>query len=312
MLASQQSSQGVGFRILTETVASPTLAAQLRGLVAQYPRAKWVQWEPVGRHNAREGSRLAFGEYADAQYAIEKATVILSLDADFLCTGAAGLKHARAFASRRRIEGDRSQVNRLYAVESTATNTGTRADHRLSLRASQIESFARALAAQLGVSGVAAAVPEAASRVACSAGQGSSGPSRTEHRDCGRWTAGGCPRTGSRDQRGARQRRLHRHVHADGGIAADEPACGVAGACGRDVRRHGRVPADPGRQPGLHRALGSELRRRDASGCRRAHISASTRTRRPRSANGTSPRRTSSKPGATCAQTTARRRLSSR
>ena len=33
---------------------------------------------------------------------IEKADVILSLDADFLCTGAAGLPHARAFASRRR------------------------------------------------------------------------------------------------------------------------------------------------------------------------------------------------------------------
>src|SRR5688572_3851238 len=165
MLASQQPSQGVGFRILTETVASPTLAAQLRGFLARYPRAKWVQWEPVGRHNAREGSRLAFGEYADAQYAVEKATVILSLDADFLCTGVAGLKHARAFASRRRVDGDRAQANRLYAVESTPTNTGSRADHRLPLRPSEVEGFARALAAQLGLGGAAGPpVPEAASR----------------------------------------------------------------------------------------------------------------------------------------------------
>ena len=35
--------------------------------------AKWMQWEPVGHHNAREGSRLAFGEYVDAQYAVDKA-----------------------------------------------------------------------------------------------------------------------------------------------------------------------------------------------------------------------------------------------
>ena len=165
MLASQRPSQGAGIRILTETVASPTLAAQLRDVLTQYPRAKWVQWEPVGRHSAREGSRLAFGEYADAQYAIEKATVILSLDADFLCTGAAGLKHARAFASRRRVDGDRTQANRLYAVESTATNTGSRADHRLPLRPSEVAGFARALAAQLGVSGaVAPAVPDAATQ----------------------------------------------------------------------------------------------------------------------------------------------------
>jgi molybdopterin-containing oxidoreductase family iron-sulfur binding subunit len=162
-LSSQKATQGAGVRILTETIASPTLAAQITALLAQYPQAKWVQWEPAGRHNAREGSRAAFGEYVDAQYAIEKATVILALDADFLCTGAAGLKHARGFASRRRVDGDRAQANRLYAVESTPTNTGSRADHRLPLRATEIEAFTRALAAQLGVGGAGAApVPAAA------------------------------------------------------------------------------------------------------------------------------------------------------
>ncbi len=34
---------------------------------ARFPQAKWVQWEPFGRHNVREGSRLAFGEYVDAE-----------------------------------------------------------------------------------------------------------------------------------------------------------------------------------------------------------------------------------------------------
>ena len=164
-LSSQQTRQGAGVRILSETVASPTLAAQIREFLVRFPQAKWVQWEPVGRHNARAGSRLAFGDYVDPQYAIEKADVILSLDADFLCTGASGLKHSRAFASRRRFDGDRGQINRLYAVESSPTNTGSRADHRLPLRASEIEVFARALATQLGVAGVAGGtVPEAGTR----------------------------------------------------------------------------------------------------------------------------------------------------
>ncbi len=165
IMTAQQAKQGSGLRILTETVASPTLEAQIQELLAAYPQAKWVQWEPLGRHNAREGSRLAFGEYVDAQYAIDKADVILSLDAEFLCQGAAGLKHARAFASRRRIEGERGQTCRLYAVESTPTNTGTKADHHLPLRASEIETFARAVAAQLGVAGASAAtVSDAATR----------------------------------------------------------------------------------------------------------------------------------------------------
>jgi molybdopterin-containing oxidoreductase family iron-sulfur binding subunit len=156
LLAAQKAKRGAGFRILTETIASPTLAAQIRDLLKEFPEAKWVQWEPVGRHNAREGSRLAFGEYVDAQYAFEKADVVLSLDADFLCTGAAGVKHARAFASRRRIDGDKANLNRLYAVESNPTTAGTKADHRLPLRASQVEAFARAVAAGVGVSGVTA------------------------------------------------------------------------------------------------------------------------------------------------------------
>ena len=164
-LQAQEGAQGAGIRILTETIASPTFAAQMKEFLAKYPQAKWLQWEPLGRHNARAGSQLAFGEYVDAQYAIEKADVILSLDADFLCSGASGVRHSRAFASRRRLEGDQTQLNRLYAVESDATNTGSRADHRLPLKASEIEAFARAVASRVGVAGAGdAQVPEAANR----------------------------------------------------------------------------------------------------------------------------------------------------
>src|SRR5687767_1491419 len=165
VLAAQQATGGSGIRILSETIASPTMGAQVDEFLGRFPNAKWVQWEPFGRHNAREGSRLAFGEYLDPQYAIDRADVILSLDADFLCAGGGGLKYARAFASRRRIEGDRAQLSRLYAVESTPTNTGTKADHRLPLRASEIEAFARAVAAAVGVAGAGSATaPQAAQR----------------------------------------------------------------------------------------------------------------------------------------------------
>src|SRR5262245_37030941 len=164
-LKAQEASQGAGIRILTETVASPTLGAQIREFLRRFPQAKWIQWEPAGRHNARAGSELAFGEYVDAQYAIEKADVILSLDADFLCTGASGIRYSRAFASRRRLEGQQTQLNRLYAVESDPTNTGSRADHRLPMKASEIENFARAVASRIGVAGVGdATVPQAAMR----------------------------------------------------------------------------------------------------------------------------------------------------
>ena len=98
-LTAQQPLKGAGLRILTESVSSPTLAAQIRDLLARFPSAKWHQWDPASRDNARAGAKLAFGEYVDAQYRFDQADVILSLDADFLGCGPGSLRYARDFAA---------------------------------------------------------------------------------------------------------------------------------------------------------------------------------------------------------------------
>src|SRR5207245_4092159 len=93
-LAAQQPLKGAGLRLLTESISSPTLAAQIREVLARYPSAKWHQWDPASRDNARAGAKLAFGKYVDAQYRIDQADVILSLDADFLGCGPGSLRYA--------------------------------------------------------------------------------------------------------------------------------------------------------------------------------------------------------------------------
>ena len=64
------------------------------------------------------------------------------------------LTDVREFSDRRRVtvgERDAKQatMNRLYVVECTPSITGAKADHRWAMPARQIESFARALAAEL-------------------------------------------------------------------------------------------------------------------------------------------------------------------
>ena len=149
MLAAQQPRQGAGLRFLTETVTSPTLAAQLEGLLAELPAAQWHQWEPSARDGAVAGAQRAFGEIVDTHYRLKDADLIVSLDADFLTTGPQHLRLTREFARRRRPEG--GPMNRLYAIESTPSLTGGKADHRLAVRASEVESVARALANALAV-----------------------------------------------------------------------------------------------------------------------------------------------------------------
>ncbi len=150
-LDEQRPARGAGLRILTETVTSPTLASQLRELLAKFPKAQWHQFEPTARDAALEGARLAFGEPINTTYRFDRAEVILALDADFLNSLPGSVRYAREFADKRRITGPQSTMNRLYAVESALSVTGAMADHRLPLKPTEVIHFARAIAEGLGV-----------------------------------------------------------------------------------------------------------------------------------------------------------------
>src|SRR5271156_3602619 len=144
---------GAGVRILTETVTSPSLAAQLQDMLKQFPGSQWHQYEPCGRDNAREGARMAFGKPVNTVYKLDQADVIVSLDADFITCGPGHVRYAREFSSRRVVDSPDSKLNRLYVVESMTTSTGAVADHRKALRSSDVEAFSRELAAAAGVGG---------------------------------------------------------------------------------------------------------------------------------------------------------------
>ena len=145
----QKGLQGAGIRILTPTVSSPTLADQLQSFLKANPQAKWHVYEPVNRDNVLEGAKLAFGQPVETRYDLSKADVILSLDADFLYAGFPGFTRCVSdFAKRRNPEA--GEMSRLYVAESTPSSTGAKADHRLPVRAVEIESFVRALDMMLG------------------------------------------------------------------------------------------------------------------------------------------------------------------
>jgi molybdopterin-containing oxidoreductase family iron-sulfur binding subunit len=144
-LGAHRATQGAGVRFLTEPITSPSLAELMATILQDFPKARWHQYNPMARHGAIAGT-------ADAEplYQFDKADVVVSLDADFMCCGPGALRYTRDFSNRRRVTDDNKAMNRLYSVESTPTLTGGKADHRLPLKASDIEAFARALASAAG------------------------------------------------------------------------------------------------------------------------------------------------------------------
>ena len=73
---------------------------------------------------------MAFGQPVNTTYRFDLAQRILSLDCDFLAPTFPGyLRYSREFIARRRMTESNSEMNRLYVVETTPSNTGAMADH---------------------------------------------------------------------------------------------------------------------------------------------------------------------------------------
>lgn len=140
-------SLGASVRVLSEAVASPSLARARDEFLLKFPEAKWVEFEPVGRDTEIAGLQQAYGKRLRPQYDVEQADVIVCFDADLLGSHPASASNTKAWASRRTPEN--GTMNRLYAVESQFSTTGTVADHRLALPSGKIAHFIKSVISEV-------------------------------------------------------------------------------------------------------------------------------------------------------------------
>jgi MoCo/4Fe-4S cofactor protein with predicted Tat translocation signal len=151
--------RGAGLRVLSERNPSPTMAGLRAKLMETYPEAKWLEYEAALTDFGWQGTKMAFGTPVEPSYSLANAKVIVALDADFLGIDNANLADIKGFSKSRHVKdaeanGQHSEMSRLYVVEGQFSITGMNADHRLRLKASEVEQFAVDLANSLG------AVPE--------------------------------------------------------------------------------------------------------------------------------------------------------
>ncbi|MHC5062734.1 MAG: TAT-variant-translocated molybdopterin oxidoreductase [Planctomycetota bacterium] len=144
-------SQGQGLHFLMAPSSSASLQDMQAQITSIWPSAVLHSYSPIGRDAEIAGAKIALGSAYDAQYSLDSCNVVVSFDRDFLGVDADMPRSARQFSSRRRVEGDGSNLNRLYVVESSYSVTGSNADHRFRVPASQVSVALCALAAELGV-----------------------------------------------------------------------------------------------------------------------------------------------------------------
>jgi len=131
--------------VLAQPASSPTLQRLQEEFVSR--GGSWVTYSSVADDNTRAGVKAAFGEPLRARYHFDKAKVIVTLDADPLMLDAGAISNSITFAKGR--DADSGSMSRLYAVESQFSTTGAAADHRISVRSSDMPGFVASLAAAI-------------------------------------------------------------------------------------------------------------------------------------------------------------------
>jgi Fe-S-cluster-containing dehydrogenase component len=137
--------QGEGLVLISDRFSAPTRYRQLQKWLAQYPKSVLFFHEPLSLANSMQGIQEATGQKGfKPVYHLDKAGVIVALDADLFGTEPNALYHACGFSNGRTPEKPDS-CNRLYVLESSYTITGQLADHRIRMACSDIAPFVSAL-----------------------------------------------------------------------------------------------------------------------------------------------------------------------
>ena len=141
---------GAGLRILTGPVSSPTMRAQLAGLLERLPRARWHQHWPLRDVAADAGARAAFGQPVQTVLHLDRARCIVALAADPFSDGPGAVRSALDWSARR--DADRNgggELAQLFAAEVGPGLFGARADVRVALPPARIDALVRRLAARI-------------------------------------------------------------------------------------------------------------------------------------------------------------------
>lgn len=137
---------GEGLAFLAESNTSPSRDRLQKIIAEKFPKSKWFTYDAIDSGIHQRAATQAFGRPVKPVFRFDKAKVILSLDCDFIGDEDDCRNHIQKFIAGRKAKDG---MSRLYQIESLFTLTGSNADHRLRIPASNVIQAASAILAQL-------------------------------------------------------------------------------------------------------------------------------------------------------------------
>ncbi|PYR10020.1 MAG: hypothetical protein DMF99_13330 [Acidobacteria bacterium] len=133
-----------GIVLLSGTIVSPSTRALIAEWSARFPRFRHVVYDAVSFSALREATHACFGVAAVPHYRFDRAKTVVGIEADFLGTWLSPVEFTRQYADRRR-EGLSSGGVQHHQFESGVSLTGSNADRRVAIAASEQGAVALAL-----------------------------------------------------------------------------------------------------------------------------------------------------------------------
>jgi len=132
--------------LLTGTVLSPATRQLIGEWLARYPGARQVVYEPVSQAALRAATAESFGRPVVPHYRLDRARLVVALEADFLGTWLSPVELTRHYTVARRPGGPGGdEPLRHVQIESGMSLTGSNADQRIAVLPSELGVAALAL-----------------------------------------------------------------------------------------------------------------------------------------------------------------------
>ncbi len=138
LVKSAEANGGKAFAVLVSPTQSPSVVRMLKALRDRLPQMTLCRFDGVHGDVMRVATKNAIGSSSKQLLELDKASVVLSFESDFLGAGPGCVRNSKKFAVTRDPGKD---MSRLYVVEGGYTNSGVVADARLAMRPSQMATM---------------------------------------------------------------------------------------------------------------------------------------------------------------------------
>jgi molybdopterin-containing oxidoreductase family iron-sulfur binding subunit len=124
-------------KIISNTILSPSTNRAIKVFADQMGDVEVITYDPISNYGITKASEIYYGSSVLPSYNFDKAKVIVSFGADFLGSWISPIEFARQYAQGRKISKENPNMSRHYQFESTLSLTGSNADYRTPITASQ-------------------------------------------------------------------------------------------------------------------------------------------------------------------------------